>query len=242
MSDPVKLNDRVFGFLRDSADSEPLYKSMQANLHSLFEYVDSVQGRFRETLNAKDVQYLLAFKEHMTSTTMQIEQLRRELQSKQRLDMSVKAIELLQKDVNKLRFQCDVLNKEREQLSDSNKRFKSELQECKEELAIYKSMLLKSQAENQILREDLSHLKKAEYDQLLPKIKLQTAMITAPELTASTREYTIRSREHSASINKEQGQNNVRRLRHMLKPRESQNSRRIRPMNGNMVLNMSAGY
>ena len=94
MSDPVKLNDRVFGFLRDSADSEPLYKSMQANLHSLFEYVDSVQGRFRETLNAKDVQYLLAFKEHMTSTTMQIEQLRRELQSKQRLDMSVKAIEL----------------------------------------------------------------------------------------------------------------------------------------------------
>ena len=68
--------------------------------------------------------------------------------------MSVKAIELLQKDVNKLRFQCDVLNKEREKLLDSNKRFKLDTQEVREELGLYKNMLLNSQADNQLLRED----------------------------------------------------------------------------------------
>lgn len=73
MFESVKLNDHVFGFLLESIDTEHLYKSMKSNMSQLFEYVDSVQGRFRETLNAKDVQYLLAFKEHMTSTTMQIE-------------------------------------------------------------------------------------------------------------------------------------------------------------------------
>ena len=75
MFESVKLNDHVFGFLLESTDTEHLYRSMKFNMSQLFEYVDSVQGRFRETLNAKDVQYLLAFKEHMTSTTMQIEQL-----------------------------------------------------------------------------------------------------------------------------------------------------------------------
>jgi hypothetical protein len=68
-------------------------------------------------MQVKDVQYLLAFREHMNTTNMQIQSLQRELNNKKKKDQSLKTIQVLTKDVMKLREQCNQLNEERESKS-----------------------------------------------------------------------------------------------------------------------------
>lgn len=65
-------------------------------------------------MHVKDVQYLLAFREHMNTTNMQIQSLQRELNNRKKKDQSLKTIQVLTKDVMKLREQCNQLNEERE--------------------------------------------------------------------------------------------------------------------------------
>jgi hypothetical protein len=68
-------------------------------------------------MQVKDVQYLLAFREHMNTTNMQIQSLQRELNNKKKKDQSLETIQVLTKDVMKLREQCNQLNEERESKS-----------------------------------------------------------------------------------------------------------------------------
>lgn len=241
MNNEVKLNEEVFGFLKLEPDSEQAYEQMQHNLKNLFGYVETIQGKFKDTLNAKDVQYLLAFKEHMVSTNMQIESLRRELASRKRRDMSVKAIQLLTKDVDKLRIQCDILNKEREDLLGANKRLKYEMQEYRDENHILKELLLRSQAECKLLQDDVTEMKNNELNVLLPSVSLQPRLITTVDRVKSvdvSRESTVsQSRNEVSTKNKFQ----PRMLRHILKPRVNEH-KRIRTSSGQVMLNMSAGY
>ena len=48
-------------------------------LSSMVGFVEGVQARVVEVMQLKDVQYLVAFKDHMTAMSLQLEQLRREV-------------------------------------------------------------------------------------------------------------------------------------------------------------------
>ena len=112
------------------------------------------------------MQYMVAFKEHMSATNMQIEALRKEIASKNKKDMASKAIELLSKDVKKYKEHCDILYKEREKLAEENKDMKEKISYLELDNHNLKTLLMNSKIETRLLKEDLKDAKKEEYTQL----------------------------------------------------------------------------
>jgi vacuolar-type H+-ATPase subunit I/STV1 len=117
-------------------------------------------------METRDVQYMVAFKEHMSATNMQIEALKKEITSKNKRDMSSKAIELLSKDVKKYKEHCDILFKEREKLAEENKRLKERINFLELDNHNLKTLLMTSKIESKLLKEDLRDIKSEEYKQL----------------------------------------------------------------------------
>lgn len=117
-------------------------------------------------MDTQNVQYMVAFKEHMSATNMQIEALRKEITSKNKKDMSSKAIELLSKDVKKYKEHCDTLYKEREKLAEENKRLKERISFLELDNSNLKTLLINSKVETRMLKEDLDEIKSEEYKQL----------------------------------------------------------------------------
>lgn len=117
-------------------------------------------------MDTQNVQYMVAFKEHMSATNMQIEALRKEITSKNKKDMSSKAIELLSKDVKKYKEHCDTLYKEREKLAEENKHLKERISFLELDNNNLKTLLINSKVEARMLKEDLDDIKNEEYKQL----------------------------------------------------------------------------
>lgn len=69
----------AFDVLRSTAEGEKSLLAILEQMGGMVGFVDDLQGRVKEVMQMKDVQYLLAFKEHMTAMSLQLEQLRREV-------------------------------------------------------------------------------------------------------------------------------------------------------------------
>lgn len=121
----------------------------------------TIQVKFQNCLTTKDVQYISLFREQMMSTNIEIANLKREINSNQtnRLTALVKH---LNQHIQKLSGQCELLNKEREELIQQNKDLRLKNNEIHEEMTNLKEILMKAKITNQFLCEDLQETKARE--------------------------------------------------------------------------------
>lgn len=74
-----RLGLQAFSVLLSTAEGERSYELIESKLGEVVGFVGEMQIKFMEAMQAKDSQYLAAFKEHMTAMTVQLEKMRREV-------------------------------------------------------------------------------------------------------------------------------------------------------------------